>query len=859
MLTTQDRVVHSFRSRIWPRLSASWGGAIIIAAVLASVALAVYARAWRAEFLEFDDQVYVTRNYNLDRDLGVRGRSLGSGLQWAFTTDTAHNWHPVTWLSHMLDVRWFGRDPFWHHGVNVLLHALNSALLFLVWRSLTGRVWPSALVAALFAVHPLNVESVAWVAERKNVLSMFFMLLTLAAYITYARRGGAARYLLVTVLLALGLMSKSMLVTVPCLLLLLDYWPLCRLRWSPHREGVHGKSRGESTAAGRLTRDPLARPAGSRWTNGDYPQGTSVERSSLSSTALLVAPVPPPSKTPVVAAIVEPRKLSAPQRPLWWVLLEKLPWLAMATYASRKTLLAQAGLQADLGALPLTARISNALVSDVVYLWQIVCPLRLSPMYLHPRQSIPIWHSIAAGIALTAITAAVVWQLRRRPYLAIGWFWYLGALVPVSGLVQVGLQGRADRYMYLPAIGIFVIAAWLLAEFVRRWPVALWPSAAASGVVLCGLSAVSIVQVGYWHDLGTLFGRALEIDPDNAFAHHRVGVSLREKGRNLEAVRHFERACELPEIADEAQLELVGVLALDGRFAEAEKILDKLLRLHPDSEEYLLTRAMVLIEKGDLPLAAADCRRVLEEVNPESPRAFIYSSVIAARRGQFDEAARDLDEALRMDPQNAEARLNAGRVAQARGDLPAALKFYREAIEAEPGNALSWYTYGMALAAADDQPAAIDALQRVVQLNPDRSSVHFQLGQMLMQEDRASEALEHFRMALEQTHNTADWPLVANTAAWLMATHPSSSVRNGPEAVELAHQACEQTAFGNPSFLDTLAAAYAEAGKFAEAVAYANKAYDAAFDANKLSLAADIKMRWRFYENQRPYHAELTP
>jgi tetratricopeptide (TPR) repeat protein len=560
-----------------------------------------------------------------------------------------------------------------------------------------------------------------------------------------------------------------------------------------------------------------------------------------------------------VESVPQTRRPAVPQRRWWWLLLEKLPWLAMAAFASRMTWRAQASLQADFGDLPLTTRIANALVSDVVYLWQLVCPLRLSPMYLHSQQSLANWQPIAAGAILVIITAAVLWQVRQRPYLAVGWFWYLGTLVPVSGLVQVGLQARADRYMYVPAIGIFVVAAWLVAELVRRWPPALWPSALGSGALLFGLAALSFVQVGYWHDLGMLFGRALEIDPDNAFAHYQVGVSLREKGRNAEAVPHFEKASGLAPIAVDAQLALVRVLALDGRIAEAEKILDEQLRRNPNSEECLLNRALVLIEKGDLPLAAADCRRVLEEVNPESPRAFVYSSVIAARQGKLEEAADYLDEALRMDPQNAEARLNAGRVAQARGDLPGALAFLRQAIDAEPGNALAWYTYGLALAEAKDRSAAIEALERVVELDPGRASVHFQLGRMLTEEDRANEALAHFRIALEQTRSSPDWPLVANTTAWLLATHPSSAVRNGPEAVELAQQACQQSAFGNPNFLDTLAAAYAETGKFAEAVAYANKAYDVAFDANQLGLAADIKVRWRFYENQRPYHAQQTP
>jgi tetratricopeptide (TPR) repeat protein len=861
VLTSQDKVLRLLRRKVWPRLSAGWGGAVIVSAILAAASLAIYAQAWQGEFLEYDDQFYVTRNYNLDRGFSLARGFRGSGLEWALTTDTAHNWHPATWLSHMLDVRLFGRDPKWHHGVNVLLHAMNSALVFLVWRSLTGRVWPSALVAALWAVHPINVESVAWVAERKNVLSMFFLLLTLGAYGAYARRGGIGRYLLVSVLLALGLLSKSMLVTLPCAMLLLDYWPLRRMR------GVSG---GPLTDADGVLDRPArshrsrhrgvelrTRSTGSGRDRG-YRAGSAAPRSESGATPTAGKPLLLSAGTTGQAVPSPSSSAAAQPRSWWWLVLEKLPWFAMAVFASQMTLRAQVAAQAELSALPLGARVANALVSDAVYLWQLVCPLQLSPMYLHPQQNVALWKVIAAGVFLVAVTALVIWQWRRRPYLFVGWFWYLGTLVPVSGLVQVGLQGRADRYLYLPAIGIFVMVSWLLAEFVRHRPAAFWPAAIGSGIVLGSLAGLTVVQVGYWHDLGTLFRRALEIDPNNAFAHYNVGVSLREKGQHASAAKHFQEATKLAPIAIDAQLELAGALARDGRIDEAEKILDAQLRLSPDSEMSLLNRAMVLIEKGDLTLAAADCQRVLE-INPKSFRALIYLGVISARRGDNDQAARYLDDALSMDPQNSEAQINAGLVAQARKDLPAALKYLRRATEVAPSNALAWYTYGMMLAAADDRSAGIDALERVVALDPKRASVHFQLGQFLVEEDRASEALVHFRTALELTRNTPDWPLVANTTAWLLATHPSSSVRNGREAVDLAQQACQQTTFGNPNFLDTLAAAYAEAGKFAEAVAYANKAYDAAFDANQLGLAADIKVRWRFYENERPYHAQQQP
>jgi hypothetical protein len=415
-------------------------------------------------FINMDDDVYVYENPRVLKGLTIEG------VRWAFTAFHISNWHPLTWLSHMTDVTIFGNDARGHHLVNILLHSLNTSLLFLSLFRMTAALWRSALVAALFALHPLHIESVAWIAERKDVLSGLFFMLVLLAYEWYVRRGGRRRYLLVALFLALGLMAKPMLVTVPFLLLLLDLWPLGRTAWAAPAGGGEG--------------------------------------------------------SPV-----------SPGRLLW----EKVPLLALALVSSGITFLAQraGGAIKTLEFIGTDLRLANVAVSYVAYIGKTLWPLSLSMYYPFPPEMPPGWKVGGAVLVTAAVTAAAVF-LRRRPYFLVGWLWYLGMLVPVIGLVQVGDQAMADRYAYLPLTGLFVMAVWGSAELLRgrrrRWSVG-----AAAGVLLI-LTPLAARQAGYWKDSITLFSHALSVAPGSHIIHNNLANSLVRAGRTNEAITHYREA-----------------------------------------------------------------------------------------------------------------------------------------------------------------------------------------------------------------------------------------------------------------------------------------------------------------------------
>ena len=433
--------------------------AAALAALLLVTTLALYWRIGGNEFLNYDDNVYVTANEN------IRAGLTGRTLVWAFTSIDA-NWHPLTWLSHLLDVSLFGLDPRGHHLHNALLHAVNAALLFFALRSLTGALWTPALVAALFAVHPLHVESVAWVAERKDLLAGGFCALALLAYARYVRVPGTGRYLCLAAVLALGLMAKPMLVSLPAILLLLDFWPLARI--------------GPRAGAGKA-----------RW------------------------------------------------RPF----VEKVPLLVLAGASSLVAILAQRGANAMAYSqeYPLGARVANSLTAYWAYLGQSAWPAGLT-FYPFAGWQIPLWQSALAGALLVAATVALAFAARRRGWALVGWLWFVVSLVPVIGLVQVGVQARADRYTYIPLTGIFLVCAWSLRGLALRRPRLRLPAAAASVAVLAALAAAAWLQAGYWRSDLTLFSRAVAVRPDNWIALSSLGNALLAEGRVKEAQEVLSRA-----------------------------------------------------------------------------------------------------------------------------------------------------------------------------------------------------------------------------------------------------------------------------------------------------------------------------
>jgi tetratricopeptide (TPR) repeat protein len=445
-----------------------------ICLALAVLTISVFWQLKDHSFINYDDNLYITEN------LPVQAGLSSAGLLWAFETTATGNWHPLTWLSHMLDWQLYGANPGGHHLTSLILHVINTLLLFLIMARLTKRLWPSALVAALFALHPLHVESVAWASERKDVLSAFFWLLTMGAYLRYAESPGTWRYLPVTVCFALGLLAKPMAVTEPFVLLLLDYWPLGR--WPDRPAAAAGKRQGQSSPSPQVRRTAC--------------------------------------------------------RLVW----EKAPLFALAAISCLITYKVQQGAMATVTALPLWARLGNALMSYVGYLVHLLWPLNLAVFYPYAANSLVWWKITGAALLLGGVTALAIRKARSIPYLPVGWFWYLGTLVPAIGLVQVGEQAMADRYTYIPLIGVFIILAFGAADLAagqRRRQVAL---AVSGGLALLACLMLTWRQVGYWRDSATIFGRAVEVTENNYAAYNNLGLAYDETGQPDEAVAMFYRA-----------------------------------------------------------------------------------------------------------------------------------------------------------------------------------------------------------------------------------------------------------------------------------------------------------------------------
>ena len=506
---------------------------LLICLTLCLSILAVYWQVWDHSFVNYDDTLYVTKNPHVQDGLTFKD------ITWSLTATHAGNWHPLTWLSHMLDCQLYGMNPGWHHFSSLLFHTANALLLFLALNRMTGRLWRSAFVAGLFALHPLHVESVAWVAERKDVLSTFFLFLTLLSYVWYVERRGVYRYLLIILCFVLGLMAKPMLVTLPFVLLLLDYWPLGRL------------------PVGRL-------------------QGASL-----------------PPTDPLVSS----RNVFSQARPLLW---EKIPFFIVAAVSSVITYLAQDSHNAvkTLTKFPLECRLANGLVSYINYIAKVVWPKDLAVFYPHPGQSLPIWQAVFAGLLLLVISIAVIRSGRRYPYLPVGWLWYVGTLVPVIGLVQVGEQAMADRYTYVPLIGLFVIIAWGVPDLVSGWTFRRTALAVTAAAVLSFLMVRTWKQLHYWKSSTALFEHTLAVTENNSVAHFGLGNALLEEGKKDEAIHHYSEALRLDPGYVGAQINW-GIALLDqGRPADAINHFFEVLKINPHDAGVHLNLGVALAREG---------------------------------------------------------------------------------------------------------------------------------------------------------------------------------------------------------------------------------------------------------------------
>jgi tetratricopeptide (TPR) repeat protein len=556
-------------------------------------------------------------------------------------------WHPLTSLSHILDYQLFGLNPAGHHLTNLLFHLVNVVLFFWVLHRLTGALWPSALVAALFSLHPLNVESVAWVAERKNVLSTLFWLLTLLAYVGYVKQPDWKRYSGMMGIFVLGLMAKPMLVTLPCVLLLLDYWPL-----------------------GRLGKD-----AKEFW-----------------------------ERLPKLAT-------------------EKLPLLVPVAVASVLAIQAQsqAGALSSWEGLPLGTRVVNAILAYGLYLKKMVWPTDLAVFYPHPGSSLGAWPVALAALLLVGLSLGVWWQGRRSPYLVVGWLWYLGTLFPVSGVIQVGEHAMADRYAYVPLMGLFIILAWGTAELSQTLH---FPKAGLLGAGLCLLLTLALltrVQLGYWQSTRALFEHALAVTSNNHVAHNAVGIELMEEEQLGKAVEHLTQALAISPVYADAHNNLGLALSRQGRSEEGIRHYQQALQLRPDSHAAHNNLGLVILGSG-----------------------------------QVDEAMKHFSQALLLNPNYAEAYNNLGAAVLKKGNRAEAIELFRKALELRPGFAEAHYNMGTELLkAASFEDAKVHFLA-AVQANPDYSDAYVNLGVLLKREGRVNEAIDSYLKALQLNPNHAE-------------------------------------------------------------------------------------------------------
>jgi tetratricopeptide (TPR) repeat protein len=761
-----------------PNLAANRGwnrpGLISFSLIVATVL--VYAPVHRHEFINYDDPYYVTSNPHTQAGLNL------DTVRWAFTSSHASNWHPLTWISHLLDGQLFGLNPAGHHLVNVLFHTANVLLLFTLLRRTTEALWRSAIVAALFALHPLHVETVAWVSERKDVLSTFFGLLTLICYAQYVARTqvrtGTTKifFILALICFALGLLSKPMLVTWPFVLLLLDFWPLRRITF------------------------PLA----------------------------------------TVPAIVW-RKL----------LLEKLPFLGLTIAMCVVTILVQHGSGATIpfDVLPVGARLAQMPVAWIRYLAKTFWPENLAMFYPYVTFA---WDSplvLGAALLMLGVTFGAYWQRRQRPFLALGWFWFLGTLMPVIGLVQVGWQGIADRYTYIPHIGLFIAIVWFAAEMTERIKVPRIGRGVFAALVLAACGVLASRQLAHWQNTGTLARHTIRVTQDNYLAHAGLAMMLVRERKFDEAIVEARTALRIrPEYA-EAHNTIATIYAQQGRADDALASYLAAIRgdpRFPDPHEGL---AELYIKLGRFADAERESRAALQLDPLHLGARFTFARALHSQN-RFDEAIAAYRELDALKPGLFSAHRGLGSVYALKGDATAALREFQLALAIQPANTDAHNSLGLLLLAQDDVPSASNHFSLAVTLEPTNLIANAQLAALLAGAQQDARAAAFYRVALKAGPDQIE---TLNNFAWLLATSPDDTVRNGAEAVRVAEHGCELTKYQAPLLIGTLAAAYAESGRFDEATATAAKARDLAWEMKLETIAARNEELLQLYRAYNPY------
>jgi tetratricopeptide (TPR) repeat protein len=815
---------------------------LLICLLLAVVTLAVYWPVIRCEFVRYDDTSYIAQNPH------VRTGLSWDNVRWAFTTTYRSNWHPLTWISHMLDCQLYGLNPAGHHATNLLLHMANSILIFLILRRMTGAQWRSAFVAALFALHPLHVESVAWVAERKDVLSTFFWALTIWAYVRYAQttddrgqktedRGQTSdlrpptsdlrpltsgSYWLALLFFAPGLLAKPMLVTLPFLLLLLDFWPLRR---TPATARVFGRE-------------------------------------------ILIAE----TATGQGKALVS-----------WkWLVVEKAPFLVLSCVSSAITVLAQTQAMPGLR-IPFHISLENALLSYVRYVMKMVWPARLVVLYPW-SPDFATWHLVVAIIALACFSFIAIRFVRRCPYLFTGWFWFVGTLVPVIGLVQVGLQSMADRYTYVPLIGLFLAIAWGGYDLAVRWQ--LRPVALASMALLPILACIPVTraQIGHWKNTETLFEHTLRWTSDNYIIEDGLAAVLLDCGQ-LDAARiRLDEALRVYPDYPDALCNLGLLLVRQGKTEEGIARYQAALRLEPTKSKWHFNLALALAQKGDLDAATSELDAALRLEPGFSPARVQLAQLLVCQGKQADAKAQFLT-LLQGEPDNADAHVGLSQILAAEKDFSAALNHLETAARLRPNDPEIHLRLGAVWSEQGNLAEAVRELEKVLRLSTNHWEARDQLGQVLIRQARTEDAWKqsseaarinptnalvrcHLALALDRLGRTKEaveqyhealalnprMPAVLNNLAWILAAHADPEVRNGAEAVRLAEQACELTGFKEATMVGTLGAAYAEAGRFEQAVEMARKAEALAAAAGHTQLADKDREMAELFLARQPFH-----
>jgi tetratricopeptide (TPR) repeat protein len=601
---------------------------LVVGFLLAAATFAAFSPLLGADFISFDDPIYVTENARVQAGLTM------DNVRWALTTTYFGFYYPLTWLSHMADCSLFGLWAGGHHLTSLLIHLANTLLLFGLLRRATGDFWPSALVAALFALHPLHVESVAWISERKDVLSTFFLMLALWAYVEYARRPGFPRYFVVMVLFFLGLASKSMIVTAPILMLIMDYWPLRRL-------GVHREARREPGSGAGRAPSPAAAPWGK-------------------------------------------------------LVLEKVPLLALSLVFVGVTLVAQASAVGSLKVVPLWTRLLNAVLSYGGYLAKMAVPVNLAifyPYYPHvltPLKALP-------SFLLLVLVTALCWRLRSgRPYALAGWVWYLCALVPVIGILQVGSQSSADRYTYVPSIGIFIILAWAAADLAGKSFRIRALLTAGAVVFLLVLSGVTFVQARTWHDSQSAFSNAVKVTRDNYLAHTMLGMALQKEGDLRGAADQLKEAVRLAPDYVDAWGDLGNLFKTLGKLEAAAACFQRVMALSPGDDRACMNLGLVREAQGRLD-EAERCYAQVWTRNPSVARYGIQLGRIQAQQGHDQEARRSFERAAALDPQLGKPRYYLGLLDLRAGQIQRAESNLRKAAALEPAGEMAPLKLGLLL------------------------------------------------------------------------------------------------------------------------------------------------------------------